>query len=350
VDGEVRDASRLAGRSLRAAFNLPVLGGVDSIPLVITTRSPRGSRPRQRALAALLDAYDEHMVAARTSSQHTLRSYRSDLRQFASFLTSTGATPDAIDRVLVRRYIASLHGRISPASTARKLSVLRGFFRFLVERGVLGADPAATLRAPKRGRRLPAHLTVDDAFRLVTAPARPHAGLTPLEVMRRLRDRAILEVLYACGVRVSELVGTRWRSIDASLEVVRVCGKGNKERLVPIGRPALSALDAYRDAVAAAGGPHGPQDWVYLNARFGRLTARSVGRIVERYTRASGARGKATPHTLRHSFATHLLSSGADLRTIQELLGHARLSTTQTYTHVDLGRLQQVYDRAHPRA
>jgi integrase/recombinase XerC len=183
---------------------------------------------------------------------------------------------------------------------------------------------------------------VDDAFRVVTTPS--DASLLGA------RDRALLEVLYGCGLRVAEAVGLSWSAIDTDLEVVRVLGKGRKERLVPIGRPALAALAAYRALVEAARGPAGPDAPVFLNARFGRLTARSVARLVDRHTQAAGARGKTTPHTLRHTFATHLLSSGADLRAIQELLGHARLSTTQVYTHVDLGHLAEVYDRAHPRA
>lgn len=295
-----------------------------------------------RSLYALLDAYEEYLRASRTNSRHTLRSYLGDLRDFLAFVARAEGKIATIDREVIRAYIAHLHGQNQPASVARKLSTLRGFFRFLVRRGVLEADPAATIRAPKRGRRLPTHLTVDDVFRLVGTPQKG--------TLLGLRDRALLEVLYSCGVRVSELVGLRWDDIDAQLELVRVLGKGRKERLVPIGRPALAALAAYRDGIAAAGRPHRGEDPVFLNARFGPLTTRSVGRLVARYTGICGTRCKASPHTLRHSFATHLLSSGADLRAIQELLGHARLSTTQTYTHVDLGRLAEVYDRAHPRA
>jgi integrase/recombinase XerC len=300
--------------------------------------SPGPARRLDTALAAYLD----HLRGTRTSSAHTLRSYTSDLRQFLAFARHAGATAATIDRALVRAFIASLHGRTAPASIARKLSAIRGFFRFLVESGLRGSDPAARIRAPKLGRRLPVHLTVDDVFRLIDTP--------PAAKLAGLRDRALLEVLYGCGLRVSELVGLSWNRIDAVGEVVRVMGKGRKERVVPIGHPALAALAAYRRAVAEAGGSHDGTAPVFLNARFGRLTARSVGRLVERYARLASTRGKPTPHVLRHSFATHLLASGADLRAIQELLGHARLSTTQTYTHVDLGRLAEVYDRAHPRA
>jgi integrase/recombinase XerC len=302
-------------------------------------RSP--ARPARRADAALA-TYLDHLRGTRTSSAHTLRSYASDLRQFLAFAGQAGADVATLDRSLVRAFVASLHGRSAPATVARKLSAIRGFFRHLVESGLRDSDPTARIRAPKLGHRLPVHLTVDDAFRLMETPAAAK--------LLGLRDRALLEVLYGCGLRVSELVGLCWGQIDTAAEVVRVMGKGRKERIVPIGQPALAALASYRQAIAAADGPHDAASPVFLNARFGRLTARSVGRLVDGYARLASTRGKPTPHVLRHSFATHLLTSGADLRSIQELLGHARLSTTQTYTHVDLGRLAEVYDRAHPRA
>ena len=312
------------------------------MPPVTPTRLRRAATPAARRLDGALAAYLDHLRGARTSSAHTLRSYASDLRQFLAFAQQAGVTAATIDRALVRSFVASLHGRAAPASVGRKLSAIRGFFRFLVEADVRASDPTARIRAPKRGQRLPVHLTVDDVFRLID---------TPLETkLLGLRDKALFEVLYGCGLRVSELVGLSWSHVDPAGEIVRVTGKGRKERVVPIGRPALAALAAYRKAIAAAGGPGDADAPVFLNARLGRLTARSVGRLVEHYARLAGARGKPTPHVLRHSFATHLLTSGADLRAIQELLGHARLSTTQTYTHVDLGRLTEVYDRAHPRA
>ncbi len=309
----------------------------------MTATRSRGLRSDTAAgLEALLDEYGRHLRAARTSSPHTARGYMTDLRQFLTFVRRTASAAPRLDRTLVRGYIATLHGSHHPASVARKLSALRGYFRFLVARGRLGADPAAGLRAPKQPRRLPQHLSVDDAFRVMAAPSDTS--------LLGVRDRALLEVLYGCGLRVAEAVGLRWSDIDTHVEVVRVLGKGHKERVVPIGRPALAALATYRAQLEAAGRPVGADSPVFLNARFGRLTARSVARLVDRHTRSAGTRGKTTPHTLRHTFATHLLSSGADLRAIQELLGHARLSTTQVYTHVDLGRLAEVYDRAHPRA
>jgi integrase/recombinase XerC len=325
---------------------LPARRAVDSIRVVTVTRSRRASDRAGRGggtpLARHVAPYEEHLRAAASASPHTLRNYLSDLRQFFEFLAESGAPGAAPRRDDVRRYIASLHAHNRPASIARKLSALRGFFRFLVRRGLLQSDPAGGIPAPKRERRLPVHLSVDDTFRLLEVP-RPATLLG-------LRDRAILEVLYSCGLRVSELVGLAWGDVDTELEVVRVLGKGRKERVVPIGRPALAALAAYRAGLESARGPRGTDHPVFINARGTRLTARSVGRFVERDTRASGTRVKASPHALRHSFATHLLGAGADLRAIQELLGHASLSTTQRYTHLDLGRLAEVYDRAHPRA
>jgi len=321
---------------------LLALWTVDTIPLVTATRRHHASKSPGKGIGVLLDAYQQHLRASVTTSAHTVRNYMSDLQQFVDFLGGGGSSATSIDRALVRRYVASLRTDHSPRSIARKLSVIRGFCRFLVRRDELDTDPTAGVRPPKQGRALPVHLTVDDAFRLLATPQD--------QTWRGFRDRALLEVLYGCGVRVSELVAMCWRSIDRELETIRVLGKGGKERVVPIGEPALAALTAYRERVAAEGGPCGVEDPVFLNSRFRRLTTRSVARIVDRFTQLSGTHVKASPHVLRHSFATHLLSSGADLRAIQELLGHARLSTTQTYTHVDLGRLAEVYDRAHPRS
>ena len=333
-----KDARRRSSK-----LSLPPLHTVDTIPLVRGTSLRRAGAPADHRLDVLVDTYyEEHLRASVTTSPHTLRSYRSDLQQFVEFARSRAPSGATLDRALVRRYVAALGVDHQPKSVARKLSALRGFCRFLVRRGQIRADPTAGVRPPKHGRALPVHLTIDDTFRLLATPA----GRT----WRVLRDRALLEVLYGCGVRVSELVGLCWKSIDPELETVRVLGKGGKERVVPIGQPALAALAAYRERVTADGGPSGADDPVFLNSRFGRITTRSVGRILDRVTQLSGTRVKATPHVLRHSFATHLLSSGADLRAIQELLGHSRLSTTQTYTHVDLGRLAEVYDRAHPRS
>jgi integrase/recombinase XerC len=241
----------------------------------------------------------------------------------------------------MRHWLRVLDGTAERTSIGRKLAAVRGLFRFLLETGRRTTDPTLGIATPKARRRLPAHLTLDDVDRLLAVPGSAD--------LAGLRGRAILELLYSSGLRVSELTGLDWEHVDAEAACVRVLGKGRKERVVPVGRPALAALAAYRAGTAAAGvavagGP------VFRNARGGRLTARSVARFMTRWVMASGVATRATPHALRHTFATHLLGAGADLRAIQELLGHASLSTTQRYTHVDLRRLMEAYDRAHPRA
>ena len=282
-------------------------------------------------------AYGAHLRAERHVSPHTLRAYLADVRQF---LAGAGA-PAAVRPETIRHWLRTLDGAAERASIARKLAALRGFLRFLVDTGRLAADPSVGIATPKTRRKLPAHLSLDEIDRLLVTPR--------ADTLLGLRDRALIEVLYSSGLRVSELTGLDWEAVDAEAGCLRVLGKGRKERVVPIGRPALRALGAYRTGCAEAGfavaaGP------VFRNARGGRLTSRSVARLMETHVLTSGTATKATPHALRHTFATHLLGAGADLRAIQELLGHASLSTTQRYTHVDLRRLMEAYDRAHPRA
>ncbi|HYR95361.1 MAG TPA: tyrosine recombinase XerC [Candidatus Binatus sp.] len=287
----------------------------------------------------VLAAYSGHLRSERHASPHTIRAYLADLRQFLAFAGEGGV--DAVRPGTIRHWLRALDGAAERTSIARKLAAVRGLFRFLIDTGRLAADPTVGISTPKTRRRLPAHLTLDDVDRLLVTP--------PADTLLGLRDRAILEVLYSSGLRVSELTGLDWDQVDADAALLRVLGKGRKERVVPVGRPALRALAAYRAACAAAGqrAASGP---VFRNARGGRLTSRSVARLMERHVLVSGTTTKATPHALRHTFATHLLGAGADLRAIQELLGHASLSTTQRYTHVDLRRLMEAYDRAHPRA
>jgi integrase/recombinase XerC len=290
-----------------------------------------------RATADAMDAWITHLRTERAASPHTLRAYVADVRQFLAVAGAGGVA--AVGAADVRHWLRTLD--VDRASIARKLAALRGFFRFLVATGRLRRDPAVGVATPKTDKKLPVHLSLDEMDRLLAATTAQDQG--------GLRDRAIVELLYSSGLRVGELTGLDWSDVDAEAETVRALGKGRKERVVPVGRPALAALAAYRAACAEAGWAvtAGP---VFRNRRGGRLTARSVGRIVERAVAASGTAAKATPHSLRHTFATHLLGGGADLRAIQELLGHASLSTTQRYTHVDLRRLMDAYDRAHPRA
>lgn len=300
-------------------------------------------------LHARIDDFLRSLEVEENASPHTVRSYGSDLRQLLAFLAErAGCDPGvvpcaALDRDAVRAFLVARLRENRRSSAARKLSAVKRLARYLLEQRALETDPVAGLQAPKPDRRLPNHLTVDDTFRLLEAPdAATPAGL---------RDRALLEVTYSCGLRVSELVGLNWSDVDASLSVVRVRGKGRKERIVPIGEQALAALAAYRAQIGALckRQPQDP-DAVFLNQRGGRLTVRSVARMVDRWTLSGGVAGKISPHALRHSFATHLLGAGADLRAIQEMLGHASLSTTQKYTHVDLDQLMATYDKSHPRA
>jgi integrase/recombinase XerC len=310
-------------------------------------------------LQALVDRYCTFLRVEKNVSEHTLRNYLSDLWQFFSFLEKPPGQAEtrpvmveAIDHHRIHAFLSALHREHKKSSIGRKLSAIKSFFRFLLREGLVAQDPTLHIGSPKQEQPLPAHLTVDDMFRLLEAPARE----TPAGV----RDQAILEVLYSCGLRVSELAALNWGDIDPTLEVVRVRGKGNKERIVPIGKKALDALARYHLQLpllivpknrgkTAVGGASSASP-VFLNRRGGRLTTRSIARLVTHYAQACGIALQTSPHALRHSFATHLLDAGADLRAIQELLGHASLSTTQRYTHVNLDRLMQVYDKAHPRA
>ena len=288
----------------------------------------------------------------RGASPETIRAYRSDLRQFLAFAPSkrpAGSAPLKpldVDPMLVREYLYWLDRRQEQKSSlARKLAALRTFYRYLNRNKTRRVNPAAEVRTPKLPQRLPRVLTKDDANALMEFPEG--------DGLAARRDRAILETLYSTGARVGELVGMNCDDVDLRAGLVRLRGKGRKERIVPIGDVALDAIKDYhaalqRSAPATRRVTHGPVP-VFRNARNGRLTARSVARFVGKYS-AQLAGGRVSPHALRHSFATHLLDEGADLRAIQEMLGHASLSTTQKYTHVAMDQLMKVYDQAHPRA
>lgn len=288
-----------------------------------------------------IEAFLSFLSVERAASPRTLEAYRRDLEQFLAFLEGAGEAvsgTDGITHLMIRRWIASLHGGCAKSTVGRKVATLRSFFRHLQRLGMVAANPAELVSAPRREKKLPYHLAIDEVTALVAAPS--DEGPLPL------RDRAILELLYSSGLRVSELTSLDLRHLDISARLVRVSGKGGKERIVPVGSHALRALSAYR-----ATRPDVSQDApLFLNARGGRLTRRGVALIVDRHMLRIAALRKVSPHTLRHTFATHLLEGGADLRAIQELLGHASLSTTQKYTHVSLDRLMEVYDKAHPSA
>lgn len=278
-----------------------------------------------------------YLKTEKNVSPNTERSYLSDLEQFFDFLGETDLA--GVDHRKLRQFLAHLLTlKTRKSSLARKLSAIRTFFRYLNRTGVLTNNPARLVATPKQEKRLPAVLTVDDALRLMESPAPNHDTA--------LRDRAVLETLYSTGVRAAELIGINHEDIDRRDRLVRIRGKGRKERIVPIGSKALGAIDAY----AAAKRQGQTAAAVFTNPSGKRLTARTVQRILENHRKKIGIAQKASPHTLRHSFATHLLESGADLRSIQELLGHASLSTTQRYTHLNLDSLMDAYDKAHPRA
>jgi integrase/recombinase XerC len=284
-----------------------------------------------------LASFLRYLAVERNASPHTTRSYRADLTDFEQHLAARSLTALTADARDVRAWLAALHARrLDPASVARKLAALRSFYRFLVRRAVITVNPARELRGPRLTRKLVGFLPIDEATVLVAARGLGGAA--------RARDVAILELLYATGLRVSELAGLDLAALDPDARTVRVVGKGGKERIVPYGAAAAAALDRYLGPRAAAGGP------VFTSARGRRLGVRSIRTIVGRAARAAGVTRRVTPHTLRHTFATHLLDAGADLRVIQELLGHSRLSTTQRYTHVGADQLMKVYDAAHPRS
>ncbi len=284
----------------------------------------------------------------RDVSPETLRAYASDLGQFRAYLAAEhfegpGFSVEDVDALAVRGFVARLHrSGLSRTSVARKLSAVRSFLRHAVREGRIDASPAQAIPTPKRPKLLPKVLTVDEVFALLD-------GIRD-DGIAAVRDRAILEFLYATGLRVGELASLDLEDVDVTSGLVRVLGKGRKERIVPFGSKASAWLVKWLAASAPLrrGGPDA--EAVFLNLRGGRLTDRSVRRILDRRILEASVQAKVSPHALRHSFATHMLGAGADLRAIQELLGHASLSTTQRYTHVSLEALMQVYDRAHPRA
>jgi len=280
-------------------------------------------------------------------SLHTVRAYRSDIIEFINTLKK-GCVPWDIEVKDIRKFVAGLYGRNNAASVGRKLSTLRTFNKFLLREKIARNDPLAGISGPKVSRTMPVFLTVDEVFSLLDVPGSKDSFY--------LRDRAILELLYSTGIRVAELVSRDLDDLDFETEMLRVRGKGNKERLVPVGLPAKEAVIAWlpqRQQLITARQRRGrnvEKDALFLNGRGSRLTTRSVERMVRICGEKAGISQIVTPHALRHSFATHLLEMGADLRSVQELLGHASLSTTQRYTHLTLDHLAEVYDKAHPLA
>ncbi len=303
----------------------------------------------------LLEQFFEHLRYERNVSEHTLRNYSSDLTQFLDYIApadrQSGARTSVdihqIDHITIREWLSSLHAaQKKKTSVARKLAALRTFFQFLVREGIVELNPARLVSTPRLEKKLPNHLSIEDAIRFIETP--------DLNTDLGIRDRAILELLYATGVRVSELTKLNLGDIDFKSKLLRVTGKRRKQRMVPFGDPALNAILRYLSVRSAFlnNAPASQRDVlaVFLNYQGTRITTRSVGRMVDKYIQICSGVHNISPHSLRHSFATHLLDSGADLRDIQELLGHARLSTTQIYTHVSMEKLIEVYDKSHPKA
>lgn len=286
-----------------------------------------------------IDKFMNYLKVEKNASAHTITNYTVDLDVFKDFLGDKEI--ETVDHLSLRRFLAELRAKnYAKRTVARKLASLRSFFRFLFREGHIKKNPITAILTPKLDRKLPLFLDTARIDRLLSTPTDKNiAGL---------RDRALLETLYSTGIRVSELVGLDLGDIDFISGVIKVLGKGSKERIVPIGEPALGAIRKYIDK--RAGYKVEDRDAVFLNKSGGRLTDRSVRRALDKHIKTCGIIEKISPHSLRHSFATHLLDRGADLRSVQELLGHMNLSTTQIYTHVTMERLKSVYDKSHPRA
>ncbi len=302
-------------------------------------------------LSQHLEQFLQHLKYERNVSPHTLRNYASDLEQFKLHLFNVEKRVDVpvaeIDRLTIREWMAGLHADHKKTSVARKLASLRTFFQFLIREGKLESNPAKMVATPKIERKLPNHLSMEDAVRFIETP--------DVNTDLGRRDRAILEFLYATGIRVGELTNINIADVDFRERMVRVTGKRKKQRIVPFGEPAAQALMLYIEETRGNFLNECPEadrepNAVFLHRRGGRLTTRSVGRMIDKYIKLCADIHDISPHSLRHTFATHLLDSGADLRDIQELLGHARLSTTQIYTQVSMEKMIEVYDRAHPKA
>ena len=308
-----------------------------------------------RSVEELIKSFIDILLAEKGYSANTARAYRNDLQEFFEFVIATSdddtrSQPQAglscplpeVDPLTVRKYLGLLHRRNKKTTIGRKLSALRSFFRHLLKQGIIESNPTDMILTPQQDHPIPRYLVVDEIFRLLDS--------IQTDDLPGLRNRAIFETFYSCGLRVSEVAGLNVFAVDHSNGMVRVLGKGSKERIVPIGKKALEAITAYRrrleteaDVPVESDGP------MFLNKYQGRLSSRSIARILDKLVRACSLMVPVSPHVLRHTFATHMLDAGADLRAVQELLGHKSLSTTQKYTHISIDRLMATYDKAHPR-
>jgi integrase/recombinase XerC len=304
-------------------------------------------------LKNLIKSFIESLYSEKGFAVNTCRAYSHDLEEFLLFIGRSyfskknqkdagSPTADQVNSLMIRGYLAFLHKKNQKVTISRKLSAIRSFFRFLVKHGVILDNPLDQILTPKQKKTIPVYLPVDDVFRLLDS--------IKTDTLIGIRNRAIFETLYSSGIRISELEGLNVFDIDFKRRLIRVMGKGSKERIVPIGEKALTAIEDYRKRLKSETGI-GEDDnaALFLNKNRGRLTSRSIARILEKKAKECGLLIPVSPHALRHTFATHMLDAGADLRVVQELLGHRSLSTTQKYTHVSIDRLMETYDKAHPR-
>ena len=302
----------------------------------------------------MIDIFVESLLSEKGYSANTCRAYLHDIKEFESFIAGALFSDknkrkdapvfrfDEINSMMIRSYLGFLYKKNKKSSMARKLSAVRSFFRHLVKSGVIAVNPTDSIITPKQENTIPAYLTVDDIFRLLDS--------IKTNTLLGLRDRAIYESLYSSGIRVSELANLNIFDIDFKKGIIRVLGKGARERIVPIGKKAVLAIKAYREKLQEKSGTWSDENGaLFLNRNKGRLTARSIARILKKLVNKCGLGMPVSPHVLRHTFATHMLDAGADLRVVQELLGHKSLSTTQKYTHVSIDKLMEIYDKVHPR-
>ena len=294
-----------------------------------------------------LSSFEDFLSSERNYSKHTLKAYIADIKEFGLVLKDMGLISADngeidfahMDETPIRTFISRLYGKNKRVSISRKLASIRTFYEFLIRNGTIKSNSAKLVPTPKGEKRLPTFLTVDEVVKLVETPGS--------ENVYESRDRAILELLYSCGLRVSELVGINLNNLDLISMSVKVLGKGNKERMVPLGSKACAAIKTY---ISQRLDLKPEDDYLFVNSRGGRLSTRSIDRIIKKYAAISGIPKNISPHVLRHTFATHLLGGGADLRAIQEMLGHKSLSTTQRYTHISIEKIMEIYDKTHPRA
>ena len=292
-------------------------------------------------MSTRVEEFLDFLKTEKGASEHTTKNYGIDLREFMKFLADRDLA--SLTYLDIRSFLAFLKTReYSKSTISRKLACLRSFFKYLVRENILSQNPAAGIATPKKEKRLPSFMNPDEITKLLDAPAK--------NCWEEKRDKAILEMLYSSGLRVSELAGLNHDDLDFFGALVRVRGKGKKERIVPVGQMAMNALRAYLDMKAPKEIPNAIKRPLFISRIASRLTDRSVRRMILKYVKRTGLSKEISPHTFRHSFATHMLDRGADLRSVQELLGHANLSTTQIYTHVTTQRLKDAYATAHPRA